>query len=69
MRGQRVLGRAGGNPGSGANWSIYPDTDWVGVILSNYDGDMPLQEIIQQENQAVTGQPAPPPGGGGGGGG
>lgn len=59
---------AGGNPGSGANWSIYQDTDRVGVILSNYDGDMPLPEIIQQENQAVTGQPAPPPGDGGGGG-
>jgi hypothetical protein len=67
MQGQRVLERAGGNPGSGANWSIYQDTDWVGVILGNYDGDMPLPEIIQQENQAVTGQPAPPPGGGGGG--
>jgi CubicO group peptidase (beta-lactamase class C family) len=65
MKGQRVIGRAGGNSGSGANWTIYPDTDWVGVILSNYDGDMPLQEIIQQENQAVTGQPALPPGGGG----
>jgi CubicO group peptidase (beta-lactamase class C family) len=66
MKGQRVLGRAGGNPGSGANWSIYPDTDWVGVVLGNYDGDMPLQEIIQQENQAVTGQPAPAGGGAGG---
>ena len=66
MKGQWVIDRAGGNAGSGANWTIYPDTGWVGVILSNYDGDMPLQEIAQQENQAVTGQPAPSDGGTGG---
>jgi CubicO group peptidase (beta-lactamase class C family) len=66
VKGQRVLDRAGGNAGSGANWTIYPDTGWVGVILSNYDGAMPLQDLAQQENQAVTGQPEPPGGGEGG---
>jgi hypothetical protein len=60
-----VIGRAGANPGSGASWNIYPDTDWVGVILSNYD-ELPLQEIVQQENQAVTGQRAPTGSGAGG---
>lgn len=49
--------------GSGANWDIYPDTGWVGVVLSNYD-DIPLQEILQQQTQAITGQPIDPPGGG-----
>jgi CubicO group peptidase (beta-lactamase class C family) len=53
--GQWVVGRAGANPGIAASWNIYPDTDWVGVVLSNYD-DLPLQEITQQEVQAVTGQ-------------
>ncbi|MEV8547733.1 serine hydrolase domain-containing protein [Streptomyces sp. NPDC051572] len=61
--GQWMYQRAGGNPGVGANWDIYPDTGWVGVILSNRDG-VPLQEMIGQEMQAVTGAPA---GGGSGG--
>lgn len=39
--GQWAIQRAGGNPGVCANWSIYPDTDWVGVILANAD-DVPL---------------------------
>ncbi|WOX10764.1 serine hydrolase domain-containing protein [Streptomyces sp. N50] len=61
--GQWMYQRAGGNPGVGANWDIYPDTGWVGVILSNRDG-VPLQEMIGQEAQAITG--APVDGGSGG---
>jgi CubicO group peptidase (beta-lactamase class C family) len=60
---QWVFGRAGANPGIGANWNIYPFTGWVGVILSNYD-NLPLEEMSQREIQAVTGQPVS--GGGGG---
>jgi CubicO group peptidase (beta-lactamase class C family) len=63
VNGQWMYERAGGNPGVGANWSIYPDTGWVGVILSNCD-DVPLQEMIEREMQAITGAS---PGGGGGG--
>jgi CubicO group peptidase (beta-lactamase class C family) len=63
---QWVFGRAGANPGIGANWNIYPYTGWVGVILSNYD-NLPLAEMSQREIQAVTGQPASGGGGGGGG--
>lgn len=55
INGQWVFGRAGANPGSAASWNIYPDTDWVGVILGNHD-DLPLPEIIQREIQAVTGR-------------
>ncbi|PZW03356.1 CubicO group peptidase, beta-lactamase class C family [Micromonospora phaseoli] len=61
--GQWVIGRGGGTGGGGANWTIYPDTGWVGVVLSNYD-DMPLLEICLQEVEAVTGQRLDPPGGG-----
>lgn len=50
-----VYGRGGANPGSGANWSVYPDAGWVGVVLSNYD-DVPLQEITEQESQAIVGK-------------
>ena len=62
--GQWAWQRAGGNPGVCANWSIYPDTGWVGVILGNTD-DVPLVEMIGREVQAITGV-APPenPGGG-----
>ncbi|MFD2083400.1 CubicO group peptidase, beta-lactamase class C family [Actinopolymorpha cephalotaxi] len=61
--GQWMFQRAGGNPGVGANWSIYPDTGWVGVILGNRDS-VPLVEVIGQEMQAVTGV-APGDGAGG----
>jgi CubicO group peptidase (beta-lactamase class C family) len=60
---QWLFGRGGANGGSAANWNIYPDTDWVGVVLSNYD-DIPIQEILKRETQAVTGQPIDPPAGG-----
>jgi hypothetical protein len=53
----------GGGPGTGANWSIYPDIGWVGVILSNCDG-VPLLDICLREAEAVTGAPVNPPGGG-----
>ncbi|MEU2614903.1 serine hydrolase domain-containing protein [Micromonospora sp. NPDC007271] len=61
--GQWAIQRAGGNPGVCANWSIYPDTGWVGVILANCD-DVPLVDMIAREMQAVTGAS---PGGGSGG--
>ncbi|HEY0497560.1 MAG TPA: serine hydrolase domain-containing protein [Kutzneria sp.] len=51
--GQWVYDRAGGNPGVGASWSIYPYTGWVGVILSNVDG-VPL-EMGQRQQQAIIG--------------
>jgi len=57
VNGQWMYQRAGGNPGVGANWDIYPYTGWVGVILSNRDG-VPLQQMIGQEMQAITGAPA-----------
>lgn len=66
INGQWVIGRGGGAGGIGANWSIYPDTGWVGVILSNSDG-VPMLDICLREAEAVTGGPVGPPGGGGGG--
>lgn len=52
--GQWVTGRGGANPGSAVNWHVYPDSGWVGVVLSNYDG-VPMQEILEQEGLAVMG--------------
>jgi CubicO group peptidase (beta-lactamase class C family) len=53
--GRWLFGRGGGTGGSSTNWNVYPDTGWVGVVLSNYD-DIPIQEILQQEQKAITGQ-------------
>ncbi|MBO3737590.1 serine hydrolase domain-containing protein [Actinoplanes flavus] len=65
LGGQQSLQRAGGNPGVGANWSIYPDTGWVGVILVNRDADgVSLMDLIAEETRAITGVA---PGGGAGG--
>ncbi|MBM7077400.1 serine hydrolase domain-containing protein [Micromonospora humida] len=64
VNGQWVIGRGGGAGGIGANWSIYPDTGWVGVILANTDG-VPMLDICLREAEAVTGAPVGPPGGGG----
>ncbi|MBE1488557.1 serine hydrolase domain-containing protein [Plantactinospora soyae] len=55
INGHWVYGRGGANPGSVANWHIYPATGWVSVILGNYDS-LPVQDIIQQEMQAILGQ-------------
>ncbi|SFN29180.1 CubicO group peptidase, beta-lactamase class C family [Actinomadura madurae] len=55
IAGQWLFGRGGGTGGSTANWNVYPDSGWVGVVLSNYD-DVPIQEITQQELRAITGQ-------------
>jgi CubicO group peptidase (beta-lactamase class C family) len=63
INGEWVFNRGGGSGGINASWTIYLDTGWIGVVLSNYD-DIPLQEILQQQRQAITGQPVDPPGGG-----
>ncbi|MGI5493925.1 serine hydrolase domain-containing protein [Microtetraspora malaysiensis] len=63
VNGQWKYQRAGGNPGVATNWTIYPYTGWVGVILSNIDS-VPLQDMIGRETQAITGAT---PGGGAGG--
>ena len=65
VNGQWAFQRAGGNPGVGANWSVYPDTGWVAVTLINQD-DVPLQELLAQETKAITGA-LPDDGGGAGG--
>jgi CubicO group peptidase (beta-lactamase class C family) len=62
---QWLFGRGGGGGGIAANWNVYPDTDWVGVVLSNSDVLLDFGELLQREVEAITGQPYDPPGGGG----
>ena len=61
---QWTFSRGGGGGGISVNWNVYPDTGWVGVVLSNYDDLQEFGEILAQEQQAITGQPVDPPGGG-----
>ncbi|HEY7418671.1 MAG TPA: serine hydrolase domain-containing protein, partial [Ktedonobacteraceae bacterium] len=37
INGQHVLGHSGGGPGIGNGLDIYPELDWVAVVLENYD--------------------------------
>ena len=60
---QWTIGRGGVTGGGSTNWTIYPDTGWVGVILGNYD-EIDLLGICLQEIKAVTGVTLDPPGGG-----
>jgi CubicO group peptidase (beta-lactamase class C family) len=62
--GQWVFNRGGGSGGVSASWNIYLDSGWVGVVLSNYDDLQESGEILQRQDQAITGQPIDPPGGG-----
>lgn len=52
---QRIITHGGGVAGAQSNWSIYLDTDWVGIILSNYDLTISIGSIIDQERRAVAG--------------
>jgi CubicO group peptidase (beta-lactamase class C family) len=63
INGQWVIGRGGASGGVGANWNIYPDTGWVGVVLCN-DDHTPLYEIVLKEVEVITGAPVDPGGGG-----
>ncbi len=53
FNGQRMIGHGGGIGGGNTNWSVYLDSDWIGIILCNYDLD--IQPIITRERHAVTG--------------
>ncbi|MFI0484193.1 serine hydrolase domain-containing protein [Actinomadura sp. 9N215] len=52
---QRLVGHGGGIAGGNTNWTFYRDSDWIGVILCNYDLD--VGSIIAEERRAVLGEP------------
>lgn len=51
---QRIVSHGGGIAGGNTNWSIYLDTEWVGVILANYDL-LEFPPLIDEEREAVAG--------------
>ena len=50
--GQRIFGHSGSGPGRATNLDIYPDLDFVAVILSNYDTS--VEPIVQKERELAT---------------
>jgi CubicO group peptidase (beta-lactamase class C family) len=50
---QRVVGHSGGRPGGATNLDIYPDLDWVAILLGNYD--TPLTGLVQRERELICG--------------
>ena len=50
--GQRVYGHSGSGPGTATNLDIYPDLDWVAVVLSNYDTS--VAPIVDKERELIT---------------
>lgn len=50
---QRLITHGGGAGGISTSWSIYLDTDWTAVILSNYDLRS-IEPIIDMERRLIT---------------
>jgi CubicO group peptidase (beta-lactamase class C family) len=47
-----VFGHSGGGPGRATNFDVFPDQDWVSVILGNYDN--PVTPIVVMARQLIT---------------
>ncbi|MEV0390913.1 serine hydrolase domain-containing protein [Nonomuraea sp. NPDC050643] len=51
---QRIITHGGGAGGISTSWSLYLDTDWTAIILSNYDLQS-IEPIIDLERRLITG--------------
>jgi hypothetical protein len=49
-----VFGHTGGAAGETTDIDIYPDLDWVAVILSNYDISNQVASLIELQDQLIT---------------
>ncbi|TDC27983.1 class A beta-lactamase-related serine hydrolase [Streptomyces sp. 8K308] len=49
---QRVLGHSGGGPGAATRLDIFPDLDWVSIVLGNYDTT--INPIVELGRQLIT---------------
>lgn len=49
---RRVFGHPGSGPGRATNFDVFPDQDWVSVVLSNYD--TPVDPIVNLARQLIT---------------
>jgi len=51
---QTVFGHTGGAAGETTDIDIYPDLDWVAVILSNYDIANQVGSLIRLQDEFIT---------------
>ncbi|MGH9161238.1 MAG: serine hydrolase domain-containing protein [Vicinamibacteraceae bacterium] len=51
---RRLFGHTGGGPGVGDSYNVYPDLDWVSVILGNYEEA--AKPIVGLERRLITQQ-------------
>jgi CubicO group peptidase (beta-lactamase class C family) len=52
--GHRVVGHSGGGPGRANNLDVFPELDWVVIVLSNYDTS--VRPIVQLARELITRQ-------------
>ena len=51
---QWVTGHSGGNRGTSTDFQMYPDSEWVTVILSNYDYDGGPPPVMMKARDMIT---------------
>jgi CubicO group peptidase (beta-lactamase class C family) len=51
---QWVTGHGGGAPGTSTDFQLYPDSEWVTVILSNYDYDGGPPPVVKKARDTIT---------------
>ncbi|WP_328603328.1 beta-lactamase family protein [Amycolatopsis sp. NBC_00345] len=51
---QWVTGHGGGAPGTSTDFQMYPDSEWVTVILSNYDYDGGPPPVVMKARDVIT---------------
>ncbi|TDC63860.1 serine hydrolase domain-containing protein [Streptomyces hainanensis] len=52
VNGQRVWGHSGGAPGTATRLDVFPDREWVAIVLSNYDTS--VGPIVSRARELVT---------------
>lgn len=50
--GRRIAGHSGSGPGMANNVDVYPDLDWVTIVLSNYDTT--VKPIVEESRRLIT---------------
>jgi len=52
LNNRRIVGHSGSGPGTANRLDIYPDLNWVSIVLSNYDTT--INPIIELERNLIT---------------
>jgi CubicO group peptidase (beta-lactamase class C family) len=51
---QRIFGHSGSGPGAATRFDVFPGSDWVSVMLSNYDTN--INPIVRRAREVVLAQ-------------